>query len=482
MADVFNDSIATSSNLQWFINTSTIIPSEIYTRIGPNQPINPNPNVNVKPSNSNDGIPSDTLLLIILSSILAVTNIVTNILTLALILTRRHLRTVANTIIASMFVCHLFYSFFYTIPYVVFKSLEMTGRPRLSHASNIYCQMLIFVLPNVFSVNMNFHICAIAMERFISISAPFWYQDVILNWKSIVFVTAGLIWLLSLLIGFYPYLDGLYIWQPHACVPGVDPATARYLIPWNIFITVFRSALPLVFICIFYWRIYRIAKRKTIELVNPHPNSPRQTGSAYKAAKVIAVIIGVFIVCKLPRDITNLIRTFDHSIGRQEILQRLRYWCEFVGINLSSSINPLLYTYLNNSFRKELKLLIRRYKIRRDRSYLSTKEKPTQARRRIRSSKKAESVLLKKQNKASNYEIATGSYQNGSLKTTDIIVNRTSTTFRLEKSQSSTNKFSTQEKIYAQYDLFLNNNHPLDHHTSDDYFGLENNYHCETVV
>lgn len=478
--ELFNHSTITSSDFPWSFNTSTFLPSDIYTEVGTNQPNNGNSDGNIGSPNNGRTFPTDVLILIILSSILAVINIMTNSLALALILSRRRLRSVANTIIASMFVCHLCYSFFYTIPYVVFKAVELTGQPKLSPASNIYCQMLIFVFPNVFSINMNFHICAIAMERFISISAPFWYQDVILNWKIIIFITCGIIWITSILIGFYPYLDGLYLWQSTACVPGVTRVGAPYIIPWNIFITLFRFLFPLIFICLFYCRIYCIAKQKTNHLLNHLPQRPRQFGNAFKTAKVIAIIIGVFIICKLPRDATNLIRTFDHRLGPQEILQRIRYWCEFIGINISSAINPLLYTYLNHSFRKELKLLIRRYKVRRDKSYLSTRDKPSQPKGRIRSSKTAECVLLNQRNKANQDDF--GCYQDGDIRLKNN--NRYSITANgLEKSTLHyiQENLSTQERLVNQHRSFLDNGHYLGCQ-DDDIFGLRPYQRFETVV
>ena len=128
-----------------------------------------------------------TLPILIVSAILGLINIVVNTSVLVLILTRRKLRTVANTIMASMFFCHLCYACFYTIPYIVYRALDISGNVQLS-PSTAYCVIMIFVLPNTMAVNMNLHICAIAITQFISISAPFFYQNVLLNRKVIIFI------------------------------------------------------------------------------------------------------------------------------------------------------------------------------------------------------------------------------------------------------------------------------------------------------
>ncbi|RDD38542.1 5-hydroxytryptamine receptor 4 [Trichoplax sp. H2] len=344
-----------------------------------------------------------TLPILIVSSILALINIIVNTSVLVLILTRRKLRVVANVIMASMFLSHLCYSYFYTIPYVTYKAIDISSRIQLSPSSNIYCIIMLFVLPNVMPLNMNLHICAIAATQFISISAPFFYQNVLINGKPTIFIIVGLIWFLSFFIGFMPFIVGLYHWEYKYCVPKVKEEKAALLIPWNYFITIFRFALPFLFICLFYFRIYCIARQKSNNQLNHASDNVTQRVNACKAAKVIGVIIGVFIVCKLPRDATNIIRIAAHNYTDPDLFLQVHYWCEFVGIYASSIINPILYTYLNRSFRNEVTLLIRRYKIKRDNRYLCQKDRSSHLKSKSQNSRDA--CVRQLDNKTSKAEL-----------------------------------------------------------------------------
>lgn len=316
-----------------------------------------------------------TLPVLIVSSILALINIIVNTSVLILMLTRRKLRTVANAIMASMFFSHLCYSCLYTIPYVIYRGIDISSHIQLSQSSTAYCLFMLFVLPNTMAVLMNLHICAIAVTQFISVSAPFFYQNVMLNRKAIIFIIVGLLWILSFIIGFMPFIIGLYNWEFKFCVPDVNEDNVKLLIPWNIFITVFRFAFPFILILLFYWRIYLIARQKSEDSNIYFTEGTGQRVNACKAAKVIAVIIGVYVICKLPRDATNLIRITSIHIADPDLFSQFHYWSEFIGIYASSIINPILYTYLNRAFRNEVTLLIKRYKRNRNNRYLFQKDK-----------------------------------------------------------------------------------------------------------
>nr|ALH06547.1 trace amine-associated receptor [Coilia nasus] len=203
------------------------------------------------------------------------------------------------------------------------------------------------------------HIVAlIAVDRCMALSDPFFYFKKIT--VNLIIIIATLDWVFSLVYCFtLLYCTGFFTRALTLCPYTCLIAVVDEIWSWVDFVLVF--ALPCSIMFVLYLIIFAIARRHANAIraansqVNPNArqndNVPKR--SERKAAKVLGILVSVFLLCIVPYYIANLIpgrinaEIFELVLN---ITSALFY--------LNSLFNPIIYALFYPWFRKCMKIIL----------------------------------------------------------------------------------------------------------------------------
>uniref|UniRef100_A0A8C5IER2 G-protein coupled receptors family 1 profile domain-containing protein n=1 Tax=Junco hyemalis TaxID=40217 RepID=A0A8C5IER2_JUNHY len=201
-------------------------------------------------------------------------------------------------------------------------------------------------------------LCFISLDRYCSVVTPYHYS------RRICIVMTCTVWVYSSLISFLPVMQG---WNE---IPGVDFDAGReciFVTNWVFAIVASALAffLPFMVMCSMYFFIYRASRLKATRIMSQtleihyHPNSKRQNHLQLenKATRTISIIISVFVLCWLPYFVLNVWLAARGSDSTSSVLLGTFKIITWLGY-CNSTINPLLYAFLNRDFQHALKKLL----------------------------------------------------------------------------------------------------------------------------
>ncbi|XP_058248439.1 trace amine-associated receptor 13c-like [Hemibagrus wyckioides] len=195
-----------------------------------------------------------------------------------------------------------------------------------------------------------YNIALIAVDRFIGLSNPFSYTNTI-SMRTMCTVVY-LNWCVNLV-----YISVIFYYTNFQTCPGECYFILNKV--WFVIDIIYSFIFPLSVIIILYTRVFVIAKKHAtaIRELNNHtrPKTQKITShsmkSERKAAKVLGILVSVFLMCLLPYFIYSLL---GYVIELQlEIFQKVT-----VLICLNSTINPFIYALFYPWFRRCIKLTI----------------------------------------------------------------------------------------------------------------------------
>ncbi|KAM6902140.1 adenosine A2a receptor b [Xenentodon cancila] len=241
----------------------------------------------------------------------------------------------------------------------------------------IACFVLVLTQSSIFSL------LAIAVDRYIAIKNPLRYSSLVTSQRAKGII--ALCWALSVGIGLTP----MFGWntgrnatidpsEHDSCPKGMTQClfekvvTLDYMIYFNFFGCVL---IPLLVMLVIYVHIFMAARHqlRTMSLKVPHTPGPRQRALSssssrsilqkeVRAAKSLAIIVGLFALCWLPLHIINC---FNHLCDNCE---RPHIWVMNIAIILShanSVVNPFIYAYRIREFRQTFRKIVYQNILRR---------------------------------------------------------------------------------------------------------------------
>ncbi|XP_066533672.1 trace amine-associated receptor 13c-like [Hoplias malabaricus] len=202
-----------------------------------------------------------------------------------------------------------------------------------------------------------YNIALIAVDRYVALSNPFFYTKAVsVNTTCLIILCDWFILLsynLTLLYFNLPIVK--IIMCPGDCFFALDNI-------WSQVDLLFTFIFPFTLITIIYTFIFIIAKKHASairELNAQTSNNFTDTRSERKAAKVLTILVFVFLVCLLPYFIYTLLgNVVSLEFKSSETVTVLLY--------LNSAINPVIYALFYPWFRKCVKLIFTLQIFRKD--------------------------------------------------------------------------------------------------------------------
>ncbi|KAG2465727.1 alpha-1D adrenergic receptor [Polypterus senegalus] len=299
--------------------------------------------------------------------------IVGNILVILSVVCNRHLQTVTNYFIINLAIADLLLS---TIVLPFSASLEVLG---FWVFGRIFCN--IWAAVDVLCCTASImSLCVISIDRYIGVKYSLKYPTIMTERKAVVILIV--VWVSSMVISIGPLLG----WKEP---PPLDESICRITEEpgYALFSSLFSFYLPLMVILAMYFRIYIVARRttksleagvkkernKSIEVVlRIHCRSVLEEAAANsskskchpfrsslsvrllkfsrekKAAKTLAIVVGVFILCWLPFFFVLPLGSFFPALKPSETVFKVIFWLGY----FNSCINPIIYPCSSKEFKR----------------------------------------------------------------------------------------------------------------------------------
>ncbi|XP_078280885.1 5-hydroxytryptamine (serotonin) receptor 5A, b isoform X2 [Rhinoraja longicauda] len=312
-----------------------------------------------------------SILVLTLLAILVLATFLWNVLVLVTILRVRTFHRVPHNLVASMAISDVMVAAL-VMPLSLVHELE----GRRWRLGKVLCQVWITfdVLCCTASI---WNVTAIALDRYWSITRHLEYT--LKTRKKISNIMIFLTWVLSSVISLSPLFGwgNTYSEQEERCQVSQEPS-------YTIFSTFGAFYLPLCVVLFVYWKIYKAAKfrigtRRT-NTITPMPevkeasHQPEMVftvrhatvtfqtdGDTWreqkekKAALMVGILIGVFVLCWIPFFITELINPLC-SCDIPPIWKSIFLWLGYS----NSFFNPLIYTAFNKNYNNAFRNLFSR--------------------------------------------------------------------------------------------------------------------------
>lgn len=224
------------------------------------------------------------------------------------------------------------------------------------------------------------NLAAISIDRLIAITMPLRYRDIVTSSRVFLVITA--IWLFCIVWGCLVLLD----WTNpkelgvQAYVNGVNDICKHTEPIYYTVSIVIAFFVPLLIIITAYTVILKVAITQAKAVAALNPNRDQEKKSFFretKATKMVALVIGAFVISWLPVFILLLISLWDPESTKKfrENKPKAHKFVFFTFIRvlppLNSCVNPIIYAVFNKNFRSAFKLFLCRFKPMKDDMNLS---------------------------------------------------------------------------------------------------------------
>ncbi|XP_053336735.1 trace amine-associated receptor 13c-like [Clarias gariepinus] len=290
--------------------------------------------------------PAVYILLYVCSAAVVLLTVCGNLLIIISILHFNQLHTPTNMLMLSLAVSDFLVGIF-LMPVMLIWTIEscwIFGR----YFCSIYWLFSGLLIISIYTI------AQIAVDRYLALSNPFLYMNIVsvkitcvvigFNWCLVItYTTAGL------------YFNGNF--KSFVLCPG-ECFLSLYEV-WSVIDNVLSFIFPLSVIIILYSLVFVIAKKHVtaIRELNNHarPNAQKITSysmkSERKAAKVLGILVSVFLICLLPYFIYSLLVNVIE-------LQLETFRNVLIMLYFNSTINPFIYALFYPWFRRCIKLII----------------------------------------------------------------------------------------------------------------------------
>ncbi|XP_061097646.1 trace amine-associated receptor 13c-like [Conger conger] len=207
-----------------------------------------------------------------------------------------------------------------------------------------------------------FHLIFIALDRYQAVCNPLHYSTRI---------TIPIAWLMSAVSWFIPGFYGFGLLYSQANIKGMEEYISSvkclgscfiFFSPlWGIMDAVISFFVPCFVMMGFYSKIFLVAREHLRRIgdmnnkirVTDESQSKLSQSSERKAAKTLAIVMGVFIFCWMPFFLLSIIEPFT-NYATPVVVFDFFLWLGYI----NSTLNPMIYALFYPWFRKTFKLIV----------------------------------------------------------------------------------------------------------------------------
>ena len=244
--------------------------------------------------------------------------------------TFRDLRTICNYFIISLALSDILVAILGMPFWLVLQLTDLENQKAITDKLYLFWQCMDIFFCTASIMNL----AAVSADRHVAITAPYSYPHVMTPVKAILVICGA--WIYALIVSSLRILDKKW------------PAPGGY----QYFVVTASFVLPLFFMIAMYTRIYIVARRHARRI-----GRNKNYTTDVKAAKTIAVVIGVFAACWAPYFVSVIGYIKNHHFF-PIIIYKCVKWLKY----LNSCLNPILYTCLNKTYRRAFKRLFTRWR------------------------------------------------------------------------------------------------------------------------
>ncbi|XP_039934517.1 histamine H2 receptor [Hirundo rustica] len=274
--------------------------------------------------------------------ILIVVTLCGNIIVCLAVTLDRRLRSLTNCIIVSLAITDLLLGLL-VLPFSAFYELAKEW-PFGSVLCNIYLSLdVMLCTASILNLFM------ISLDRYFAVTTPLRYCQVVT--PSRVAVGLVVIWTVSLMVSFLPIHLG---WNTNGtAVQNTGQTcdkecTLAVNLVYGLLDSLLTFYVPLVIMCITYYRILKIAREQAKRINHTWGSTPMPPMvKEHKATVTLAVVLGAFIVCWFPYFTVFTYRGVWGDSRVKGTPMSIVLWLGYA----NSALNPILYGTLNRDFR-----------------------------------------------------------------------------------------------------------------------------------
>ncbi|XP_058248438.1 trace amine-associated receptor 13c-like [Hemibagrus wyckioides] len=287
--------------------------------------------------------PAVYILLYVCSAAVVLLTVCGNLLVIISVLHFKQLHTPTNTLVLSLAVTD------FLIGALVMPSMLIWTIESCWIFGRGFC--ICFLFSTIFLMILSvYNVALIAVDRYLALSNPFLYMNTIS--MRTMYTVLYFICCVNLVYSSVIFYFMSFIFCPGECYYILNEV-------WIVIDLIYSFIFPLSVIIILYTRVFVIAKKHAtaIRELNNHtrPKTQKITShsmkSERKAAKVLGILVSVFLMCLLPYFIYSLL---GYVIELQlETIQKV-----MILVCLNSTFNPVIYALFYPWFRRCINLII----------------------------------------------------------------------------------------------------------------------------
>ncbi|XP_055041757.2 trace amine-associated receptor 4-like [Misgurnus anguillicaudatus] len=218
-------------------------------------------------------------------------------------------------------------------------------------------------LDNTFCISSLLHLSLISIDRYLAICDPLRYKMRITNNTVTVFITFT--WIFSFVYSFSIVFSGVtsvgleaYILQI-SCFGGCVLLLNK---EWGLPYVILFFIIPGTIMSSLYIIIFNVVKKhakvlsEKVSVTTTGVNSQSSAHRERKAAKTLALVMGVFFICWLPLALATAVDPFLNFVIPAIVYEALVWFSYF-----NTACDPLIYGFFYPCFQKAFKTLISTY-------------------------------------------------------------------------------------------------------------------------